>query len=173
MTRLLDIIETGFNRLLVFLIGLVALSIGLVAVLIPLNLLLVKMQLGGIWWLYESVEYSLYVGIFIGAPWVLQQGAHVRVDVIITSLPQPIAERLEQIVDAAGIVVCLTLAYYGWRATVSEFQDGTMPDKDLRIANWMMMSVFAFSFLLLAIEFVFRIRRARELVAEKRSTAGL
>ena len=55
-----------------------AVSIGLIAVLIPLNLLLIKMQWGSIWWLYEAVEYALYVGVFIGAPWVLRQGAHVR-----------------------------------------------------------------------------------------------
>jgi len=173
MRNVIDYFEAGFNRLLFLLAALVAASIGIVAVLIPLNLLIIKMNWGGIWWLYEAVEYSLYVGIFIGAPWVLQQGAHVRVDVIVTALPQRMAARLEQFVDVAGVGLCLLLCYYGYRAMMSEYEDGTLPDKDLRIANWIMMAVFAFSFLLLAIEFVFRIRRARELVAGGRSTAGI
>ena len=78
----LNSFDNGFRLLLGFLIGAVALSIGLIAVLIPLNLLLVKMQWGNMAWLHESVEYALYVGVFLGAPWVLRQGAHVRVDVV-------------------------------------------------------------------------------------------
>ena len=158
-------LESAFNKVTFFLAGLVAASIGLIAVLIPLNLLLVKGNLGGIWWLYEAVEYTLYVGVFIGAPWVLQQGAHVRVDILAAALPQHLAVQLERAVDIAGVGLCLLLCYYGVRAAISEFQDGTLPDKDLRIANWYMLSVFALSFLLLAIEFLFRVRRAAEITS--------
>ena len=161
----IDAIETAFNKITFFLAALVAASIGLIALLVPLNLLLVKLDMGGIWWLYEAVEYSLYVGVFIGAPWVLQQGAHVRVDVIISALPQRHAVRLERGVDMAGVLLCLFLCYYGLRAAISEFEDGTLPDKDLRIANWYMLSIFAGSFFLMAFEFLFRIRRAVEIAA--------
>jgi hypothetical protein len=67
MVRIFDTFEAGLGRLTRFLAVLVAISIGLITVLIPLNLLLVKTQLGGLWWLYEAVEYALYVGVFIGA----------------------------------------------------------------------------------------------------------
>jgi TRAP-type C4-dicarboxylate transport system permease small subunit len=165
MGRQIDLFEAGFNRLIVFLIWLVAASIGLYAVLIPLNLFLVKFQLGSMWWLYEGVEYVLYIGVFIGAPWVLQQGAHVRVDVLSATLPRDLATKLERLLDVAGAALCLTLCYYGLRATISEFQDGTIPDKNLRIENWYMMAIFAASFFMLAIEFLLRLRRAREIVA--------
>ena len=158
--------ETAFNKFTVYLASLVAASIGLIALLVPLNLALVKVELGGIWWLYEAVEYTLYVGVFIGAPWVLQQGAHVRVDVLVTALSRPQAVRLERVVDATATVLCLFLFYYGCRAAISEFEDGTLPDKDLRIANWYMLAVFALSFLLLAIEFLFRMRRATAIAQE-------
>ncbi|HBK75789.1 MAG TPA: hypothetical protein DDZ73_05235, partial [Gammaproteobacteria bacterium] len=82
MHRRIDRFEAGFNRVVLYLAYLVALSIGLFTVLIPLNLFLIRTQLGSIWWLYEGVEYTLYFGVFIGAPWVLNQGAHVRVDVL-------------------------------------------------------------------------------------------
>jgi TRAP-type C4-dicarboxylate transport system permease small subunit len=156
----LDSFETGFRRLSALLAALVAVSIGLIALLIPLNLLSIKMQWGGIWWLYEAVEYALYVGVFIGAPWVLQQGAHVRVDVLVSSLPKKAATRLEQMTDVFGACLSLLLCYYGIRAAISEFEAGTLPDKDLSIANWYMVSVFAVSFFLLAIEFLLRLRRA-------------
>lgn len=171
MGRQIDAFEAGFNWLLVFLAALVAISIGLIAILIPVNLLLIKMVWGNIWWLYEGVEYTLYVGVFIGAPWVLQQGAHVRVDVLASALPKSMAAQLERVLDFLGAGLCMVLCYYGVRATISEYEDGTMPDKILSIANWIMLSVFAFSFFLLAIEFLLRIRRAREIVALEESSA--
>jgi len=164
MVRLIDKLEISFNRFTAFLIGLVAVSIGLFAVLIPLNLLLVKLQWGALWWLNESLEYILYAGVFLGAPWVLQQGAHVRVDVVNTFLSKKASVKLERVVDFAGFILCLTLGIYGARATVMEWQDGTMPDKTVTIANWIILTVFVFSFVLLAIEFLFRLRRAKAIV---------
>jgi TRAP-type C4-dicarboxylate transport system permease small subunit len=161
--------DRSFNHLLTFLIRVVALSIGLMAVLIPLNLLLVKMTWGSIWWLHEAVEYALYVGVFIGAPWVLRQGAHVRVDVVTSALPNHISIRLEQAVDAGGAILCAALAFYGARMAMSEYEDGTMPDKDLRIPSWIMMMVFSVSFVLLTIEFAFRTTRPGEIVSSERS----
>jgi len=166
MTNFLNMAESGFNRFIWFLIALVAVSIGLFAILIPFNLLLIKMQWGALWWLYEAVEYTLYVGVFLGAPWVLQQGAHVRIDVVASALPAKAAVQLERLVDLFGAGLCAVLCFYGARAMIWEFIDGTLPDKDLRIANWYMMAVFAFSFFLLAIEFLFRIRRASAIVKE-------
>jgi len=160
MLKILDDFEAGFNKLLVGLAALVAISLGLIAILISLNMIMTKLEWGSIWWLYEGVEYALYVGAFLGAPWVLQRGAHVRVDVIVSALPPQASTRLEQAMDVLGALLCLFLCFYGIRAGISEFQDGTLPDKNLRIPNWYMMSVFAVSFLLLAVEFLLRIRRA-------------
>ena len=168
MHRQLDRLEAGYNRVTVWLARLVAASIGLFAVLIPLNLFLLKFQVGNIWWLYEAMEYALYIGVFIGAPWVLQQGAHVRVDVLTTALPDKISLRLERILDAACAALCILLCSYGVRSAISEFRDSTLPDKDLRIETGYMMVVFAVSFVLLAIEFLLRMRRNRSVYATER-----
>jgi TRAP-type C4-dicarboxylate transport system permease small subunit len=160
MWRYLNRLETSFNWLTLVFAILVAVSIGMITLLIPLNLALINLDLGGIWWLYEAVEYALYVGVFIAAPWVLHQGAHVRVDVLVTAMPDTIARKLDQFVNLIGIILCTTLMIYGLRATLSEFADGTLPDKDLRIANWYMIGVFTFAFLLLAVEFLFRLLRS-------------
>ncbi|NQV55376.1 MAG: TRAP transporter small permease [Rhodospirillales bacterium] len=164
MKKPFDTFEAGFDRTVHFLAVLVAISIGLIAILIPLNLLLVKAHWGSIWWLNEGIEYTLYVGVFICTPWVLQQGAHVRVDVLTSALPKKLALRWEKILDGAGGALCLLICFYGVRATIIEFQDATLPDKDLRIANWYMMAVFAFSFALLAIEFFMRMLRAKKIL---------
>ena len=155
-------LDTAIGHLLRGLAMVVAASIGLIALLVPLNLLLIKMRWGSMWWLYEAVEYTLYVGVFIGAPWVLRQGAHVRVDVVTSALPRGIARRLERFLDLAGASLCLLLCYYGTRSALLEYVDGTLPDKDLRIDNWYMMTVFAVSFLLLAVEFLMRLWRTSD-----------
>ncbi len=171
MTKILNTIEAGFNRFIGFLIALVAASIGLFAVLIPLNLLLIKMHWGALGWLNEAVEYALYVGVFLGAPWVLQQGAHVRVDLFYSALPIKYGVHLERLLDTIGVVLCLTLFVYGVRGGLWEFEDGTLPDKNLRIANWYMLLVFSISFLMMAVEFLFRMRRAGTIVEEDSSSS--
>ena len=168
----IDAFEAAFARFVEWLAVLVAVSVGLFAVLIPLNLFLVKVEWGTLPWLFEAVEYALYTGVFIGAPWVLRQGAHVRVDVVTSALPRPVAARLEKVLDVAGVLLCLLLFVYGLRLTLLEYADGTLPDKDLRIDNWYMMAVFAFSFLLLAIEFALRFRRAPDALEEDRDPAA-
>lgn len=168
----LDRFEVAFNRLTLCLAALVAISIGLIAVLIPLNLFLIRVHLGSISWLFEGVEYALYFGVFLGAPWVLQQGAHVRVDVVTSALPAGAAARLDRFVDIAGSALCALLCFYGVRAALSEYQDGTLPDKDLRIDNWIVLAAFAFSFLMMAVEFLLRLRPVRVLDTGDGGPAG-
>ena len=172
MRRPLDRFEAVFHRVLLFLASLVAIMIGLYAVLIPLNLFLIKTGLGNLSWLYEAVEYTLYAGVFLAAPWVLQQGAHVKVDVVTQALPKKTAATLERAMDGFGALLCAGLSIYGGRSALSEFIDGTLPDKDLRIETWIMMAVFSFSFLLLTIEFLLRLRRAKEIVAKEETAAS-
>jgi len=166
MHSLIDMFEVSFNRLLQILASFVAVSIGFVAILIPLNLFLIKFKLGSLWWLFSSVEYGLYFGVFAAAPWVLQQGAHVRVDLLSTSLSDAAAVRLNVFTNIFGAVVCLALVYYGSRASFIEFIDQTMPDRDLQIANWIIVLLFTVSFILSAIEFLLRLRKKRVLKTE-------
>ena len=164
---MLDLFETGFNRLAVLLAALVALSIAAIAVMIPVNLLLVKTGNTGIWWLFEGVEYALYFGLFLGAPWVLQQNAHVKVDLLAAALSENAASKLNTLVNLIGFALCMLLCFYGTRGMLVEYEDGTLPDKDAQIYNWIIFAVFSASFLMLAIEFLLRMRSRRVLRADE------
>ena len=163
MNSPLDIFEASFIRVTQFFAILVAITIGLMALLIPLNLFLVKTHIASMWWLFGSVEYALFFGVFVGAPWVLQQGAHVRVDVVTSALSESASQKLDNLINLFGAALCTLLCVYGVRAGINEFINETMPDKDLRIANWIIVSSFAFSFLMLATEFLLRLRKNRVL----------
>ena len=176
MQSLLDTLEKRFNQLLSFMAGLVAVSIGLIAVLVPLNLFLLKFHLGSLWWLYGSIEYVLFFGVFASAPWVLQQNGHVRVEVIRSSLTPSAAAKLEVIVNLLGAAICMTLCIYGIRSGLLEFIDMAIPDKDVRVANWILVAFFAFSFSLCTTEFLLRLRTQRILklkAPEHGAEAGL
>lgn len=160
MTRFLDGFEKAFDRLNTMIAGCVAFSIGLFALLVPLDLLLRQLGVGNLEWLHEGAEYVFYVGVFMSSAWVLRKGAHVRVDIVISALPQRGAVRLEKAIDLAGALLCLILCYFGIEGMIGEYQTGTLPDKDLRIPNWYMLLIFALAFALLTIEFLFRFRRA-------------
>ena len=56
----------------------------------------------------------MYAGTFLAAPWVLRQGSHVRVDLLlIVAAEAQRAMRLEQFVDLVGLGIALVLLYYG------------------------------------------------------------
>ena len=71
------------------------------------------------------------------------------------------SQKLDVFVNLFGAALCIFLCFYGIRAGIAEFIDQTMPDKDLRIANWIVVSFFAFSFLMLTTEFLLRLRKNR------------
>ena len=171
-SSLLDLFEAGFEQVNRGIAALVALSIGVFALLIPFDLFLRKVGWGNLPWLHEGAEYGLYVGVFLAAAWVLNKGAHVRVDIVIAALPGHVAVRLEKLLDIGGALLCAFMCYCGLAGMIGEYELGTLPDKDLRIPNWYMLLVFAVSFALLGIEFLLRYRRASKEGAAASSEAG-
>lgn len=157
---LLDKIEAAFHGLFTFLAGLVALSIGIWAILIPLDLFLVRTGWGNLFWMTAIIEYSVFAGVFLAAPWVLQKNGHVRVDVLVGGLPSPAANYLELVVNTFGVLVCLALAWYGLDSMLLTYSDGDMIEKDVRLPVWQPIALFIFSMVLLAIEFLFRALRS-------------
>lgn len=152
--------QSAFERLNNLIAACVAVTVGLFTVLVPIDFLLRKLRWGGLEWLNEGAEYFLYFGVFLSATWVLQRGAHVRVDIIISHLPPRAAAWLERTMDMFGATLCLTMAYFGAKGGWSAYVLGTLPDKEIRIPNWIILAVFTLSFLLLTIEFLLRFRRA-------------
>lgn len=130
-----------------------------IATLITLDVLLRAVNLGGLPWATDMSEYLLFMATFLGAPWVLRHGAHVRVDLFLAALPARIGRWLEQGVNLAGIVICGILAWFGAVATFESWQLGTMLYKLVVTAEWPFRAIFTVSMLLLIVEFLLRMRR--------------
>jgi TRAP-type C4-dicarboxylate transport system permease small subunit len=153
----------AFDLLLAALGALAGLAIAAIALLVSLDVLMRNVGLGTLPWLLELVEYALYGATFLAAPWVLSLGAHVRVDIVVTSLPRRAAAALEVLVDLAGAAVALVLMRYGLEATLEARRIGA-----LIVPEWWLLAVIPFASLLLAVEFV---RRALRPAAAARRSA--
>tara|TARA_R110000868_G_scaffold1253_14_gene9806 strand:- start:2097 stop:2660 length:564 start_codon:yes stop_codon:yes gene_type:complete len=165
-------IDRLFGRLNLGLGYLVAFSMGLFAVSIALDLAIRRLGLGNMPWLYEVIEYVLYAGVFLAAPWVLREGAHVRVDLLLSALPRRVSRGLEKVLDVLGATVALALCYYGWRAGVEAFIGDSRQFKTLVVHDSWLMGIFTVSLLLLAIEFLLRAGRPTDPDAVKDDAAS-
>jgi TRAP-type C4-dicarboxylate transport system permease small subunit len=110
-------------------------------------------------WSNEVSEATLYLVTMLTAPWLLRQGRHIRVDVLLRVVPKKLGWYCEWASDLFAFSCCLTMAFYGWRATAASWKAGSMSVKTLVMPEWWLLAPLPAAFLLLAIEMLFRMRR--------------
>jgi len=114
---------------------------------------------GSLAWSNEISELMLYLITLCVAPWLLRQGQHIRVDVLLQALPRRLAWNLEWVGDLIGLACCLVMAWYGALATWSSYTSGAVNIKTLVTPEWWSLLPLPVAFVLLAIEMVFRMVR--------------
>lgn len=129
-------------------------------------------RLGNIKWVLDVCEYLLFFSTFLGAPWLMRLGLHVRVDVLLNSVTERFARRLEQALDLFCIGVCGILAYYGLLAALDAYRLGLKQYKAITVPDWPFHAIFVFTMVLLAIEFIRRLRRPEQAL-EHDPTVGM
>lgn len=132
----------------------------MVSLLISAEVVVRNAGLGAIPWIVEVSEYSLPVATFLAAPWVLYKGGHVRIEMVLSALPRPLAGALEIVADTLGAAISLIFLYYGIVIIGESRQAEAMLVKTLSPPEWWMLSPLPFGFALLLVEFVRRIVRA-------------
>ena len=113
----------------------------------------------GIGWSAEVTEYCLYLITLLTAPWLLRQGQHIRIDIVLRVLPGRAAWLLEWLGDAIALVCCLAIAFLGWKATSASLAIGAMVVKTLAVPEWWLLAPLQVTFVILAIEVLFRMER--------------
>jgi len=114
---------------------------------------------GGIAASNELSEDILYLMTLLAAPWVLRQGQHIRVDILLRALPVRIAWVLEWISDIVGLLCCLYFVWYGFLITLASYEAGSVNIKTLVTPEWWTLAPLPVAFALLGIEFLFRMHR--------------
>ena len=114
---------------------------------------------GGVAVSNELSEDILYLITLLTAPWLLRQGRHIRVDIVLRVLPPRVAWALEWLGDATGIVCCLYFVWYGAGVTAASYLNGSLSIKTLVTPEWWILAPLPIAFALLAVEFIFRMDR--------------
>lgn len=114
---------------------------------------------GGVAVSNELSEDILYLITLLAAPWLLRQGQHIRVDIILRALPVRAAWLLEWVGDIVGLLCCLYFVWYGYLITRASYDAGSINIKTLVTPEWWTLAPLPLGFALLGIEFIFRMHR--------------
>jgi len=113
----------------------------------------------GVPWANEVTEYALYLITMLTAPWLLRQGQHIRVDVLLRAMPRRLAWYCEWAVDLIALVCCVMITYYGFKAVLSSHAISGTVVKVLSVPEWWLLAPLPAAFALLAVEVLFRMQR--------------
>ncbi|WP_417517603.1 TRAP transporter small permease [Minwuia sp.] len=152
--------------------ALVGITIGGFALAISIDLGLRLLAWGNIPGLQEVIQYLLFASVFLAAPWVLRLNAHVRVDLIVGNVPPAVGRVMERALDLLGLAICLTLLWFGWANLTSAWMFQSMQHNYFQMPEWILLSGFVACFVMLAVEFLFRLLRSGAPPEGTASTGG-
>jgi TRAP-type C4-dicarboxylate transport system permease small subunit len=119
-------------------------------------------SLHGLSWADEISEYMLYLITMLAAPWLLRQGRHIRVDILLQAIPARVGWHCEWITDLIALACCLIMVVCGAEATYASYSSGMLTIKTLITPEWWSLAPLPIAFLLLAIEILFRMHNLAE-----------
>lgn len=101
-------------------------------------------------WPVAISEFTLLYATVLAAPWVLRRAEHIQVTTLAVMLPARWRAALGLVVCVIGMIVCLLVAWYGLRVTLTaqglEIRSFEMP-------KWIVYAPLPAGFLLMAVEF--------------------
>lgn len=108
-------------------------------------------------WSFDLSEYSLVWITFLGAPWVLMQDRHVRIEILVDALPVPAQRVLGVTVSVVAILVCAILTWRTGIAAVEYLRNDIMMPRIWRIPRIWPYAVVPIGSALLACAFIVRL----------------
>lgn len=115
---------------------------------------------GSLPWSIEVIEYLLFATTFLAAPWVLHQGAHVSVNLVVEALSPGVRKIVGVVVESIGFMIAMYFIYYGLITTIASRDRGLMLYKNLSLSEWPFLAIIPLCGTMLAIEFVLRLWRS-------------
>jgi TRAP-type transport system small permease protein len=148
-----------YGRLLDALVLVACLLLLIMTIMIGADVVSRNVGGGGVAVSNELSEDILYLMTLLAAPWLLRQGQHIRVDIILRALPVRAAWLLEWVGDIVGLLCCLYFVWYGYLITRASYDAGSISIKTLVTPEWWTLAPLPLGFALLGIEFIFRMHR--------------
>ena len=164
-------LSRSFGRLLDILMLLACALLLVMTLLIGADVGLRNVGLGGVAWSSEVCEYILYLVTLLSAPWLLRRGQHIRVDILLRTLPPLVGWVLEWIGDVLGLACSLYFVRYGIKVLVASYLSNAISIKTLVMPEWWLLAPMPLAFGAVSIEFLFRMQRLAVGVRAPRSDA--
>ena len=167
----MELLSQYYGRLLDALLLAACILLLAMTFLIGLDVLLRNIGAGGIAASNELSEDALYLITILAAPGLLRRGQHIRIDIVLRVLPPKTAWCLEWFGDAVGILCSLLFVWYGARVVAPSYVSGSVSIKTLIMPEWWLFAPMPACFLLVALEFVFRMRHLAHAARQPRADA--
>ena len=145
-----------YDGFLVSLAAVAALAFGAVAFFIAYEVTVRWLGFRPPVWPVAVSEFTMLYATVLAAPWVLRQGSHVQVNTLAAVLPARLRTALGRALCFLGMLVCLIVAWYALRVTVTA--EG-LEIRSFEMPRWLIYAPLPVGFVLLAVEF------ARHMVA--------
>lgn len=173
MLRLLWLLRAVHDRIIGALAAACALFFAVSLLLIVLDIAFRYFRIGSLPWSIEITEYALYAIAFLGAPWVLREHAHVRMDAIVRILPPLWASLVTAVTLVIGLGASLALVIFGIDASWSAWSDNMVTRKILDYPEWIVLLPIPVAGFLLAVEFVVQLAGGRGPERDETAMTGL
>lgn len=103
-------------------------------------------------WVVELASYSVLWITFLGAPWILKEKGHVKMDLLLEALSWENRRLFNLITSLFAAGICLLVGYYGTVSTIDLYQTGFKTQTVLMLPKWPLVSVIPLGMFLTALE---------------------
>ena len=105
-------------------------------------------------WVIEISSYILLYVTFLVAAWVLKEGGHVTIDIIINQLQPRTQSLINFITSIINAAVCLVLTYYAGKVTLDLYNTNYFTPTELELPKWIINIIILIGSLSLFIQFI-------------------
>jgi C4-dicarboxylate transporter DctQ subunit len=142
------------ERLLIGLLGVLAMLVGLVQVagryIAPRY---------AISWAEEVIVYLIVWGIMLAGSQLVRTDGHVRPDLVLRAVPAGAQRWMEVLNCVAALVFCAGLAWYGWSIVATSWQLDERSSSDLQFPMWLYSAAVPTGALLMTGRYLARLYR--------------
>jgi len=105
-------------------------------------------------WVVEITEYALLWVTFLGAAWLLKQGGHVRVDVIVNFMSDRWKNRCAVFSATLGLLISVILTFFGGYATYDHWARNMFKPTVLEFPTWIVLAAIPVGSIFLMLRFL-------------------
>lgn len=151
---MIGIVNAAIDRLVSLLAILGGLCLFAIAALILGDVIGRAAGLFTIGWKIDVSQYLLYLSVFLAAPWVLREGGHVSVDIVVAMMRPRAADLMTRAGALIGASCSAVLIYYSTRALMGSYASGTRVFRSIIFPEWYVYTpgplIFTLMFLIFA-----------------------